>query len=592
MSPIRVFFTYVGRYKLRYFLGFLTLIGASIIVMIPPIVLRDAIDAFPAAGGDGITQGDLVRYGAIIIALALVEGFFRFASRMLVSGTSRYIEYEIRNELAEHQLHMDQAWYSRSQTGDLMARATNDLQIVRDVMGPTFLDLARIVFMLIAGFFFLLTVNVRLTLIAYAYLPLVAILLGYFGNVVEGRYRAVQDQFGVLSTRVQENISGMRTIKAYAQEDNEIASFTLANEEMKRRSMSWAMYTAAFWPLMNVAGGASTVLVLWFGGRDAVNGTITPGQFVQFNAYLLILAAPLMSLGWSATALLQGMASLKRINEVLATPSEIADPPLPVVLDRILGDIEFRGVTASYGDRVILEDVNLTIPHGATVALVGGTGAGKTTLVNLLARLADPTEGEVRIDGHNIRDLSLRQVRGAVGFVPQETFLFSEPLRGNIAFGRHDATDSEVEYALATSQLSNDLPQLTFGLETVIGERGVTLSGGQKQRAALARAIIQDPPILILDDALSHVDTHTEEEILRRLHEFMEGRTTIIIAHRTSTLASADFIVTLDAGRVAEVGTHDELLGKNGVYARFYRRQLLVEQLEDDDALDGTEQPA
>lgn len=212
--------------------------------------------------------------------------------------------------------------------------------------------------------------------------------------------------------------------------------------------------------------------------------------------------------------------------------------------------------------------------------------------MNLLARLADPTEGEVRIDGHNIRDLSLRQVRGAVGFVPQETFLFSEPLRGNIAFGRHDATDSEVEYALATSQLSNDLPQLTFGLETVIGERGVTLSGGQKQRAALARAIIQDPPILILDDALSHVDTHTEEEILRRLHEFMEGRTTIIIAHRTSTLASADFIVTLDAGRVAEVGTHDELLGKNGVYARFYRRQLLVEQLEDDDALDGTEQPA
>lgn len=592
MSPLRVFFLYVSRYWQKYLLGLLALLGASVVVMIPPVVLREAIDSFPIAGGDGISRSELALYGALIIGLALVEGFLRFASRMLVSGTSRYIEYEIRNELAEHQLHMDQAWYSRSQTGDLMARATNDLQIVRDVMGPTFLDLARILFMLVAGFFFLLTVNARLTLIAYAYLPIVAMLLGYFGNVVEIRYRAVQDQFGVLTTRVQENISGMRTIKAYAQEDNEIASFGLANEEMMRRSMSWATYTAAFWPMMNVAGGASTVLVLWFGGRDAVNGTITPGQFVQFNAYLLILAAPLMSLGWSATALLQGMASLKRINEVLATPSEIADPVRPVILEKVRGDIEFRDVSASYNGNLILQDVSLTIPHGTTVALVGGTGAGKTTLVNLLARLADPTEGEVRIDGHNIRDLSLSQVRTAVGFVPQETFLFSDPLRENIAYGRLGASDSEVDYALATSQLSNDLPQLTFGLETVIGERGVTLSGGQKQRAALARAIIKDPPILILDDALSHVDTHTEEEILRRLHEFMADRTTIIIAHRTSTLASADFIVTLDAGRVAEVGTHSELLAKDGVYARFYRRQLLVEQLEEDDALTGEEKPA
>jgi ATP-binding cassette subfamily B protein len=534
---------------------------------------------------------NLASYGAIILGLAVVEGFFRFGARLLVSGTSRQIEYEIRNELADRFMRLDQGFYLRSNTGDLMARCTNDLQMVRDLLGPTLIDLGRVFTMLGFGFFFLLAVNAKLALISFAYFPFVAVVISSFGTVVERKYREVQDQFGVLSTHVQENISGMRTVKAYAQEEAEINSFGRKNREMMRRSMSWAYYTAALFPLMFVATGASTILLLWFGGKDVVAGHISLGEFVQFNAYLIILANPLMSLGWSVTALQQGTASMKRIGEVLSAEADVTGPDEPVHLNAIRGDVAFRDVTFGYGGETVLRNVTIEIPAGKTVALVGGTGAGKTTLVNLLVRLHDPDEGAVTLDGVDVRKLSLAQLRGAVGFVPQETFLFSDPLSENVAFGVEKPSREALDYAVTTSQLSNDLGQLTHGLDTMIGERGVTLSGGQKQRTALARAVIKDPPVLILDDALSHVDTHTEEEILRRLREFMKGRTTILIAHRTSTITSADYIYVLDGGRVAEQGTHNELLAVDGLYARFYRRQLLVEQIEEDegepaDALD------
>ena len=579
MVPLRLAWLFTKPYWRHYAVGFLAILGASFLVMFPPLILGRAIDELRdgASGGEGPSTGRLLSFGAVILVLAAFEGFLRFGSRLLVSGTSRRVEYDIRLALAAHLMKLDQAFFLRSQTGDLMARCTNDLQMVRDVVGPTLIDLLRTTLMLIFGFIFLLTINVRLALFAYAYFPIVAVAIAACSTVVEARYRAVQDQFGVLATHVQENVSGVRTVKAYAQEDTEVGTFERANGEMLRRSMAWTYWTSALWPLMIVGTGASSLLVLWFGGHDVAAGRMTLGEFVQFNAYLVLLANPLTSLGWTATALQAGVASLRRIVEVLGTTPTIEGGVTPI--EAVRGDLSFRDVSFSYGGKPVLDHFSLDVPAGSVVALVGVTGSGKSTVVNLLGRLWDPEAGSIHLDGHDLRELPLDLVRASVGVVPQETFLFSDSLRENIAYGHAAPSVAEMQFAVETSQLSNDFPQLTFGLETIIGERGVTLSGGQKQRTAIARAIIKAPPILVLDDALSHVDTRTEEEILRRLRGFMAGRTTLLIAHRTSTVAAADRIVVLERGRIVESGSHDELLSLGEVYARFYRCQLLVEQL-------------
>lgn len=576
---------YLHQYRWQYITGFLALVVATVLALVPPLVVKYAVDDIVATvegTGGTATMRTLLGYGAIIVATALVESVLRYYSRRVVSGSARQIEYHLREDLTWHLLSLDQKFYVQARTGDLMSRLTNDLQMVRDFIGPSVVDISRSIVVLIAGFAFMLWIDVRLTLIAFAYLPVVIVLMAYFETNVEKRFFEVQEQLAELTERSQENVSGIRAIKAYAQEEAEIATFARENAEMQRRSMRLGQYQSALLPTMMALTAGGTLLLVWFGGRATVAGEISEGDFVSLMLIMSILATQLMSVGWVVASAQMGVVAIRRINEVLRTPAAIADPDDAEAFDRAEGHLEFRGVSVRFGDTPVLREIDLTVEAGATVAIVGATGQGKTTLANLVPRLVDPDEGGVYLDGRDIRTMSLADLRRQIGFVPQESFLFSESLRENISYGREGADDDAYTHALATSQLAKDLEQLGDGLYTVIGERGTTLSGGQKQRAALARALLKDPPVLILDDALSHVDTHTEEEILRRLSEYMAGRTTLVIAHRTSTLRSADRIVVLEEGRIAEQGAHHELLRRGGVYSRIYREQLALEQRQED----------
>ena len=568
----------------RYAFGLMLLTIAAFLTLVPPIVLGRAVDAL----SDGTTTGALIRFGALLVGLAVVESAVRFVGRWYVSATARHIEYALRTDLSDQFMRLDRGFFLRSRTGDLMARATNDLQWVRDLLGPTFNEIWRTPVMTSVGIGLMLAIDVRLTLIAIVYLPFVVTLVVILETGMVSRFTAVQEQFGVLTNRVQENISGIRSIKAYAQEEAEIETFAGENREMMRRSMAFMYYAAGFFPVMVLATGVGTGLVLCFGGHDVVNDNISIGQFVEFNFYLLLISSQLAGLGWFVSAWQQGTASMGRISAILEEEPAIQDPPLPHSPPSIRGEIEFRGVTVRHAPDgpAVLDHLDLHIEAGTTVAIVGETGSGKTTLVDLLARLIDPSEGAVLVDGVDVREWSLKDLRAAIGFVPQEALLFSESLRENVAFGRVDASDDEIQRAVETSKLSNDLAQLANGLDTVIGERGISLSGGQRQRATLARALVADLPVLVLDDALSHVDTHTEEEILEGLRDYMRDRTTLMIAHRTSALASADRVVVLDGGRIVEDGTHDTLIAQSGVYARLYRQQRRFEALVDEGIVD------
>jgi ATP-binding cassette subfamily B protein len=556
-------------------LAFGCVLLANAAALLGPYLLRLGVDSVQA----GVSARALAVFAALVVVAAGFEGGFRFAYRYLVGGVARDVEYELRNELFEHLQRQEAAFFQRWRTGDLMARATNDLNAVQRALGPGVSNLANTTVAFAGTIAVMVTINLRLAVYSAVILPLMSVVFSLTGSAIQRRYERVQASFSDISTKTQENASGIRVVKAYSQEDPEIEEFEAINRHYMDVSVSHLKVQSLLWPSMFTVGGVAILVVLLVGGRDVIAGRLSVGQLVQFIAYLGALRWPMIALGWVANLVQQGAASMERLQEILRTQPAIADPDRPQAPPEPSGEVEFRDVGVRLGEAQVLSDINLRVPAGSTVAVVGATGSGKSTLAALLPRLWDATEGQVLVDGIDVRLWPLERLRRIVGYVPQETFLFSEPLRENIGYGVEEPREGGVEWAASVSQLERDVEQFPQGYDTLLGERGVTLSGGQKQRAAIARAVMKDPRILILDDALSSVDTYTEEEILRRLRGVMETRTTLLISHRVSTVRRADHIVVLEDGRIVEEGAHNDLVALDGLYAAMWRRQLLADEL-------------
>ena len=573
---LRPLLPYFKNYRWSFFVGGVCVLLNNGIWVLFPQVLRKAVDDL----NKGITQHKLVTYALLILAVAVAKGIFQFLTRWVVIGVSRNVEFDMRNDLFRHLETLSLSYYQRTRTGDIMARCTNDLNAVRMLLGPAIMYSANTVVFTTGALFFMWHLNHRLTMFAFLPLPIVSVTIQYFGRKIHERFERIQAMFSEISARAQENFSGARVIRAYAQEEAEIAQFEAANREYIGRSLKLVRLMGMLWPTLETMLGLAIVLVLWLGGRRVLSGAMSLGDFVAFNTYMVQLTWPIIALGWVINLFQRGTASMGRINEIFQEKPQIADdaaivnPSLPV-----RGAIEFRNLSFSYGDVEVLHAINLNIPEGTSLAIVGPTGSGKTTLVNLIVRIYDAAPGTVLIDGRPIREFPLATLRRSVGFVPQETFLFSDSVRENIAFGKTDATDAEVKAAAEGAGIAGDIEEFPAQYHTLVGERGITLSGGQKQRTAIARAIIRDPRILVLDDALASVDTHTEDRILGHLREIMGGRTTILISHRVSSVRNADRIAVLHSGKIVELGTHDELLARQGYYAELYNKQLLEEEL-------------
>jgi len=572
------------QYKWRYIIGIFWLLSVDTLQLLIPKLLGYYTDKI---NNQTLTSREMLLFGLLIIVIALFMFLFRYLWRMYVMGSARFLEYKLRNDLYSHFQKLSTNYFNNHKTGDLMAHATNDINAVKMAAGPGIIMIFDTLILLTATILMMSqTISLKLTIIALLPLPFMAYLTSKFGNIIHHRFRNSQESFSRLTEKVQENFSGIRVVKSFVQEKEEIDKFTYANQDYLDKNMHLVKVQAIFHPIVQFISGLSLLIVLAYGGILVINREISLGDFIAFNSYLGLLTWPMMAIGWVINILQRGSASMARLNEIFYTKPEIVDNPELVNnnLTKIEGDIQINNLSFSYpsSSTKILENINLHIPKGKTLAIVGKTGSGKTTLINLILRLFDIKNGSIKIDNHDIKEFSLETLRKNIGYVPQDNFLFSTTIKENITFGIDDYTEKDIETACENAQILDSIMEFPLQFETVVGERGISLSGGQKQRVSIARALIKNPSILILDDSLSAVDTKTEEAILSRLKNIMKDRTSIIISHRISTIKEADQIIILNDGRIIEQGTHEELLVLKGDYYELYQKQLLEEMIAND----------